>query len=48
MVLDGETTGSILELETKSQAPVLACPDLEQPYVLQTNASDEGLGVTLT
>ena len=31
-----------------TEAPVLTCPDFEQPFILQTDASDLGLGVALT
>ena len=30
-----------------TSAPVLACPNFEKPFILQTDASDQGLGVAL-
>lgn len=31
-----------------TKAPILACKNLSKPFVLQTDVSDEGLGVALT
>lgn len=31
-----------------SNTPVLACPDFERPFVLQVDASNDGLGAALT
>jgi hypothetical protein len=37
------------ELKRKlTEAPILACPNFSQPFTLQTDASNYGLGVVLT
>lgn len=34
--------------EQLTQAPVLTSPDFKRPFILQTGASDDGLGAALT